>query len=60
MEAIQNWFREAFTTPQVKNLEELKSRLPQNISLDVIEREINEKLAKETGYDRIKELIAYE
>jgi len=57
MENIQNWFNKKFTSFEETNLN--VSRLPPNLSIEKIEKEINHIISNESGFDRIKELFSY-
>ena len=51
--------KEYFSKPPKNANDELK-RLQISVTKEEIDKEINELTAKETGFDRIKELLKYE
>lgn len=71
MEDIKDWFDKtlAFLKPDQStsressnkgSLELASSRIPPGLTAEKIRKEIHERVSKETGSDRVKELFSYE
>lgn len=60
MEKIQKWFEEIRVIFKPDDTTIDSDRNLPDLDLDKIENKINERLSKESGIDRIKELFKYE
>ena len=67
MEDIQDWFKKTFAS-LTSNSDQLnasvqensRSRIPPSLTHEKIEKEIQERVSKETPTQRVKELFSYE
>lgn len=71
MDDIKNWFEKTFaflkpdqsTSHESSNkgsLELALNRIPPGLTAEKIQKEIHQRVSKETGNDRVKELFSYE
>lgn len=69
MEDIQDWFKKTFSSSSLNQsdqsmntaaVQDWRTRIPPSLTYEKIEKEIQEKVSKETPIQRVKELFSHE
>ena len=60
MEDIQDWFKKTFSSSNQSAVQDWRSRIPPSLTHEKIEKEIQERVSKETPIQRVKDLFSHE